>query len=127
MKICTLKRFRSLTKRPVISIVLLAGFVCVQFHTLFHVGEYVNPCGDHSHQSRSLFSETAEYQLPEHDVAVDCTNCVLTEHVQGSFEQEIALLINNRSGFIAAGTANFAFEPAAFSFYLRAPPQKHLA
>ena len=78
------KSLLSLTK-SVISIALLVGFLCIQFHSFSHTHLDLFETHNDSHQTKN--SSIDGLVISEGYTTLDCSVCVLTKHLNSDVSQ----------------------------------------
>ncbi len=112
------QKITSLSNNPVISMVVLVGFLCLQFHSFSHLGDHVDY---HSHNENTT-EQISEHTFHKLEVNVDCNDCVLTKHLYADNINEGFKFIDHKCKFIIAPNNESDFALASHSFNLRAPP-----
>lgn len=104
-----------------LSVAVLVGFLCIQFHSLSHV-DLTSLSSTEAHETENTTSQITGHSSSLIDILVDCADCVLTKHIQANVEEDVSLFSDHASGLITAGKKNLLLESSDHTFQLRAPP-----
>ena len=101
---------------------VLVGFLCLQFHSFSHIDLELFSDYGKLHQIENSFSPIDEHPTSdEHDI-VSCPDCVLTKHIQAGINQNVVLQSNNWIQVIDVPHGEHVIEFSDHLFQLRAPP-----
>ena len=123
-KVPTVKEFAKIIQhrslRPKLSLLVLIGFLFIQFHSFLHVDFHAlgHDLTEHS-VSLGVHITTAG---SDHNAVVDCPECVLTKSLHLEVHHPVEFAQNSTFSLLNVDLEQRAFEFAQHHFQLRAPP-----
>lgn len=121
MKFLNKKSISSIGKQT-ISLMVLVGFLSIQFHSLSHIDLGIVTNHEISHQTENDFSEHGNHIVQEQSLHVDCPACILTKHLQVDLFHDSPLHVNSSFQVTAIHQLEPAVEFSHHIYQLRAPP-----
>ncbi len=116
------KKIRQLHQNPIVSMVVLLGFLCIQFHSLSHIHSHSLSASDYSGHSANSTSQISEHSTSYIDVVQDCTDCVLTKQFQADLQQSTIEYFDDKSTNTSSIAVISSVDFFNYSYNLRAPP-----
>ena len=117
-----ISKHQAFAKHPAIAILVLLGFICLQFHSFIDIH-------DHAHVKTLELSNSKEDALSiqntdesHAEAPADCIECVLTKQLQFNAQTEPVLFINSANGLLSITDTAFKAENHFLYVSLRAPP-----
>lgn len=116
------KRSLQLFVNRLISLTVLAGFLCIQFHSLSHldVHSHSNQAEDYSIESSFSNLEEPSYHEERHNV--ECPECILVKHFQVDIDQKASFDSRPAHLCIATKQAEPLYASHHHFYLLRGPP-----
>lgn len=102
--------------------VVLLGFLCIQFHSLSHIDSSSFTLNELDYQTENVSSEITGHSSSDTERTVECPDCVLTKHLQADIKQDAVLFLDNSLEFSVFYTDAPQLESVDYLFLLRAPP-----
>lgn len=102
--------------------VVLLGFLCIQFHSFSHIDLSPLSPNEQTHQTENTSSQITGHSSSDKETILECPDCVLTKHLQADLQQDAVLILSNAREFSVIYTDAPLFESLDYLFLLRAPP-----
>ena len=116
------KKLSFLLESRAISIAVLVGFLCIQFHSFSHI-DFSSIDIEHGIQKTENVLNKLDNQSPEeHDITIECPDCVLAKHIQTDALQSETLQADRSSKILLVSQTKSISYSAYPSHHLRAPP-----
>lgn len=121
MQIIHRKSISSFRNR-VISLAVLVGFLCIQFHSFSHIDLDILVTDHKTHQSENASSHSDDHSSPEKSKHSDCPDCTFAKHLQADLTQSNIFIVSHSFQIVADHLYEPAFEFPHHIYRLRAPP-----
>ncbi len=111
---------RKISNNPILSVLVLIGFLSIQFHSFLHIDSHVL---HHDRTEIGQLTESNGYNSDsDHEDLVDCPECVLSSNIFAAHDLPVSFIQSDRSQIIQTTHKKGTFENSKHHFQLRAPP-----